>query len=172
MISSFRDHLRQAAIDLLTGSPISEAILNLPAEEELQEKPGDSEETNVLVEAEQVRALIEDCKKLLISDNVDIVGAWGLIDNHPVTGDLRQDDMDVILILTNDSYFLAFYDDEIGKVTHYQKVLLTNVERIEFGLPESSFNLAFTRSQTKIEHSLRLLYKMPSQGETGQVERR
>jgi len=55
-------------------------------------------------------------------------------------------------------------EDEMGKVTQYQKVLLTNVEKIEFGNPESSFNLSFGRNQTKNEHSMRIFYKMPSEG--------
>ena len=36
--------------------------------------------------AEHVKQLIEDCKKLLIPDLDKVVGAWGLIDNDPVTG--------------------------------------------------------------------------------------
>jgi hypothetical protein len=36
--------------------------------------------------AERVKGLIEDCKKLLIPDLESVVGAWGLIDSDPVTG--------------------------------------------------------------------------------------
>jgi len=42
--------------------------------------------------------------------------------------------MDVILILTKDSYYVARYDDEVDKVTQYQRVALTDVEIIEFGI--------------------------------------
>lgn len=34
--------------------------------------------------AEHVKLLIEDCKKLLISDSSLIVGAWGLINADPM----------------------------------------------------------------------------------------
>jgi len=33
---------------------------------------------------EHVRLLIDDCKKMLISDTDIILGAWGLIDADPV----------------------------------------------------------------------------------------
>jgi len=49
------------------------------------------------------------------------------------TGDLRQTDVDSVLILIRDSYYVARYDQEADKVTQYQKVLLSNVERLEFG---------------------------------------
>ena len=42
--------------------------------------------------------------------------------------------MDVILILTKDSYYVARYDDEVDKVTQYQRVALADVEKIEFGI--------------------------------------
>jgi hypothetical protein len=64
-------------------------------------------EVNPEATAEHVRNLIEDTKKLLIPDVRAIVGAWGLIDNDPVTGDLRQEDMDVVFLLTADCYYAA-----------------------------------------------------------------
>ena len=42
--------------------------------------------------------------------------------------------MDVILILAKDSYYVARYDDEVDKVTQYQRVALTDIEKIEFGI--------------------------------------
>ena len=49
--------------------------------------------------------------------------------------------MDSILILTRDSYYLADYDDQIDKVTNYQKVLLSDIILIECGHPESGVSL-------------------------------
>ena len=71
--------------------------------------------------AEHVKTLIEDCTKLLVQDVGTVVGAWGLIDNDPASGDPRQTDMDSILILTKDCYFVAQYDDQADKVTQYQR---------------------------------------------------
>ena len=124
------------------------------------------EEEDNAATAEHVKVLIEDCKKLLLPD-VDIaVGAWGLIDNDPVSGDSSQDDVDTILILTPDAYYVAQYDDGAEKVTQYQRVLLSNIEKIEFGLPEQTLLTSFgSRGQMRMnEHSMRISYRMPSEG--------
>ena len=67
-----------------------------------------------------------------------ILGAWGLIDNDPNTGDPNQEDMDLIVILTKDSYYVAYYDDEVDKVMNYQRVALSDIEIIEFGVAPNS----------------------------------
>ena len=67
-----------------------------------------------------------------------ILGAWGLIDNDPNTGDPNQEDMDLIVILTKDSYYVAYYDDEVDKVMNYQRVALSDIEIIEFGVTPHS----------------------------------
>jgi hypothetical protein len=54
-----------------------------------------------------------------------MLGSWGLSDADQVTGDPSQEDMDIILILTQDSYYLAHYDDDVDKVTQYQRVAFT-----------------------------------------------
>ena len=89
----------------------------------------------------------------------------------PLTGDPSQEDMDVILILTRDSYYVAHYDDDVDKVTRYQRVAFFDIEAIEFGpLEESSAfsQLSFRRSAGatggaagKNEHHLRVSYRMP-----------
>ena len=72
--------------------------------------------------------------------------------------------MDVILIMTRDSYYIANYDDDVDKVTRYQRVALFDIESIEFGpLEESAFQLSFRKSLSKNEHHLRISYKMPGQ---------
>jgi phosphatidylinositol 4-phosphatase len=42
--------------------------------------------------------------------------------------------MDVILILSRDAYYVARYDDDVDKVTQYQRVALADIEKIEFGV--------------------------------------
>ena len=150
-LNQFRDAYRHAAIDLLTGHSVSDDLIVANAAE-LSEGDEASKKQAYLEEdtgatAEHVKVLIEDCKKLLIPDLESVVGSWGMINNDPLTGDSRQEDMDVIFILARDSYYVAHYDDEADKVTHYQRVLLCNVDRVELGLPESGFNLTFGRSQ-------------------------
>jgi len=161
-LNQFRDAYRQATIDLMTGQIVSESLVAGHLEE-ATEATEDDESSN-LVNAEHVRTIIEDCKKLLIPDMDTIIGAWGLIDNDPNTGDPNQEDMDLIVILTKDSYYVAYYDDEVDKVMNYQRVALSDIEIIEFGVAPHSpaFNLPGFKRHSKNEvHSLRLNYRMP-----------
>ena len=99
-----------------------------------------------------------------------IIGAWGLIDNDPNTGDPDQEDMDLIVILTKDSYYVAYYDDEVDKVINYQRVALSDIELLEFGVAPHSptFNLPGFKKTSKHEtHSLRLNYRMPQPPSSG-----
>lgn len=57
------------------GNPVSE-------DEFSSDKAGEEEESGNT--AEHVKLLIEDCKKMLISDSSMVLGAWGLIDADPV----------------------------------------------------------------------------------------
>merc|ERR1719510_1465223 len=122
----------------------------------------DDEEYNS-IKADQVRGVIDDCKRLLIPDLHSILGSWGLIDADQVTGDPSQEDMDIIFILTQNSYYLAHYDDDVDKVTRYQRVAFHDIESIEFGIPEESpFQISFRKNVAKSEHVLRVSYRMPA----------
>jgi hypothetical protein len=57
------------------GNPVSEDVFS-------QEKTDD--EVDGVATAEHIKLLIEDCKKMLISDTDVILGAWGLTDADPV----------------------------------------------------------------------------------------
>ena len=172
-LNQFRDAYRQATIDLMTGQISSESILgqnvdDLDSAVEQGTSEGDTERTGEgdeydSMRADQVRAIIEDCKRLLIPDLNSILGSWGLIDADQVTGDPSQEDMDIIFILTQDSYYLAHYDDDVDKVTQYQRVAFHDVESIEFGIPEESpFQFSFRKNVAKSEHVLRVSYRMPA----------
>ena len=56
------------------------------AEEESLKNEADIRANDDKETAEHVKVLIEDCKKLLVPDLDNVVGAWGLIDNDPVSG--------------------------------------------------------------------------------------
>lgn len=60
-----------------------------------------------------MKLLIEDCKKMLINSPELVLGSWGVINADPSTGDPSETEMDTILILTKDSYFVADYDDQV-----------------------------------------------------------
>lgn len=67
--------------------------------------------------------------------------------------------MDSILILTRDSYYIADYDDQIDKVTNYQRVLLTDIILIECGYPESTVSLF----KTKNYYCIRINYRVDNE---------
>ncbi|KOX67473.1 Phosphatidylinositide phosphatase SAC2 [Melipona quadrifasciata] len=143
--SAMYDLARQGTIDLMLGNCVNEEVFQERTEEE------DNAATAI-----HVKLLIEDCKKLLIPDPEVILGSWGLIDADPVTGDLTETEMDTILILTRDSYYVADYDDQIDKVTNYQRVSLEDIVLIEFGQPESSVSLF----KNKHFYCIRINYKV------------
>ncbi|XP_069695260.1 phosphatidylinositide phosphatase SAC2 isoform X2 [Periplaneta americana] len=153
-LSRFKDAYRQATIDMMLGNPVSEDMFS-------QEKTED--EVDSAATAEHVKLLIEDCKKMLISDTEVILGAWGLIDADPVSGDPTETEMDTILILTRDSYYVAEYDDQVDRVTKYQHVLLDDLTLIEFGVPEQSGPGSLFKQSSKVgHHCIRLHYKVAS----------
>ncbi|XP_015597121.1 phosphatidylinositide phosphatase SAC2 isoform X2 [Cephus cinctus] len=147
-LNRFKDVYRQATIDMMLGNTVSEEIFQERTEEE------DNAATAV-----HVKLLIEDCKKLLIPDPEFILGSWGLIDADPVTGDPTETEMDTILILTRDSYYVADYDDQIDKVTNYQRIPFKDIVLIEFGQPESTVSLF----KNKHHHCIRINYKISNE---------
>ncbi|XP_020298278.1 phosphatidylinositide phosphatase SAC2 isoform X2 [Pseudomyrmex gracilis] len=149
-LNRFKDVYRQATIDMMLGNSVSEEVFLERTEEE------DNAATAI-----HVKLLIEDCKKLLIPDPEIILGSWGVIDADPVTGDPTETEMDTILILTRDSYYVADYDDQIDKVTNYQRVSLHDIVLIEFGQPENTVSFF----KNKHYHCIRINYKV--NGECG-----
>ncbi|XP_015433171.1 PREDICTED: phosphatidylinositide phosphatase SAC2 [Dufourea novaeangliae] len=147
-LNRFKDVYRQATIDMMLGNSVSEEVFQERTEEE------DNAATAI-----HVKLLIEDCKKLLIPDPEIILGSWGLIDADPVTGDPTETEMDTILILTRDSYYVADYDDQIDKVTNYQRVPLEDIVLIEFGQPESLVSLF----KNKHFYCIRINYKVANE---------
>ncbi|CAH0554343.1 unnamed protein product [Brassicogethes aeneus] len=153
-LSRFKDATRQGTIDLMLGNVVSEDVFS---ESKAAQYDEDSAAT-----AEHVKLLIEDCKKMLINQPENVVGAWGLINADPSTGDPSETEMDSILILTKDSYFVADYDDQVDKVTKYQKVLLEDLTLLECGMPESSANI-FSKFN-KNRFCIRINYKVDNVG--------
>ncbi|XP_046667709.1 phosphatidylinositide phosphatase SAC2 isoform X2 [Homalodisca vitripennis] len=157
-LSRFKDAYRQATIDMMLGNPLPEDVF----------MQGEVEEDNS-ASVEHVKSLIEDCKKLLLSDSSLVLGAWGLIDADPVTGDPSETEMDTILILTRDSYYVAEYDDQIDRVTKYQQVPLPDLTLIELGVMDSSFSVShspmqlFKNKNNKGHYCLRLNYSVGGQ---------
>lgn len=126
------------------------------SEDIFNEAKAQQEEEDAAATAEHVKLLIEDCKKMLINNPEVVVGSWGLINADPTTGDPSETEMDSILILTRDSYFVADYDDQVDKITKYQKVMLKDVTLLECGIPDT-----ITLFKTsKLHYCVRINYKV------------
>lgn len=132
-VNRFKDAYRQATIDLMLGNPVTEDFMAVSPEQD--EEP--VLEMQDQEHQEHVKQLIEHCKKMLIPESEVVLGGWALIDADPVTGDPGQADMDSILVLTKDSYYVAEYDDQTDRITKYQRVFLEDLEKMELG-PEPS----------------------------------
>ncbi|XP_044737483.1 phosphatidylinositide phosphatase SAC2 [Chrysoperla carnea] len=156
-LSRFKDSYRQGTIDIMLGHAVSEDIFS----------DRNVFEEDSAITAEHVKLLIEDSKKLLISDPEFVLGSWGLIDADPSSGDPMETEMDAILILTKDSYYVADYDEQIDKVTKYQRVLLEDITLLEFGLadittPAAAISSLFKNSSSarSQHHCIRINYKV------------
>ncbi|UYV81438.1 INPP5F [Cordylochernes scorpioides] len=136
-MNRFKDEFRQLTIDLMLGNVVTEDMTNLsPDKDELPEFDPEN--------SERVRLLIEDTKRILVPDNDPVIGGWALIDADPVSGDPNQTEMDTILILTQDRYYVVEYDEQTDRVTSYEKVLLEDLEKIELGPEPSLFKSKHT----------------------------
>ncbi|XP_060027161.1 phosphatidylinositide phosphatase SAC2 isoform X3 [Erinaceus europaeus] len=71
--------------------------------------------------------------KLLLLDDEKFHGGWALIDCDPSLMDATHRDVEVLLLLSNAAYYIAYYDDEIDKVNQYQRLSLEDLEKIEIG---------------------------------------
>ncbi|ESO85125.1 hypothetical protein LOTGIDRAFT_130995, partial [Lottia gigantea] len=100
----FRDDYRQAAMDIILGQPVSQEILT--------SKVGELDvvdDTSELIEKEEnVKMLIEDCKKMLIVEPEQCLGGWSLINADPQTGDPDRQEMDTILLLSQRAIYIAW----------------------------------------------------------------
>lgn len=171
----FRDTFRQGTIDIMTtGLHVSDLeYLNSPDEDEISVLNNISEDKD---HHERIRQVIEDCKRYLVPENEIILGGWPLVDAEVST---ISTDMDIVLILTKDCYFVAEYDDSTDRITNYQRVNLEDLEKIEFG-PVPGSNLLSSKlsssskyvpvisskKHSKITYCIRLFY-VDSNGTSG-----
>ena len=78
-INRVKDTYRQATIDLTLGNPVTEDLTALAAT-----RPEDEDNSLLVEKEENLKVLIDECKKMLITEPEECLGAWGLIDCDPV----------------------------------------------------------------------------------------
>ncbi|KAL0811443.1 hypothetical protein ABMA28_009844 [Loxostege sticticalis] len=141
-LSTFKDALRQVAIDVMTGESksIPEQLYVPDCGRCTSVKDQSVPDTAAM--AQHVKSLIDDCKKLLV-DTEPVLGSWGLIDADPNTGDPQETEMDSVLILTSEAYYVADYDETSDRLLSVQRVPLASVTSVELGTLDTSASTIF-----------------------------
>ncbi|XP_026475184.1 phosphatidylinositide phosphatase SAC2 isoform X2 [Ctenocephalides felis] len=127
-LSRFKDSYRQATIDMMLGNTVTAESLNA-----LGGDGTGTGEVEAEAAADHARQLVDDCRRLLLGEGQLLLGAWGLIDASPSTGDPNETEVDCILLLTNEFYLVAEYDLHLDKVTRFEKIPLGSLTLIELG---------------------------------------
>ncbi|XP_020843885.1 phosphatidylinositide phosphatase SAC2 isoform X2 [Phascolarctos cinereus] len=129
-LNRFKDAYRQAVIDLMQGIPVTEDLYSIFTKEKEHEA---LDKENQRSHQELISQLLQSYMKLLLPDDEKFHGGWALIDCDPSLIDATHKDVDVLLLLSNSAYYVAYYDDEVDKVNQYQRLSLENLEKIEIG---------------------------------------
>ncbi|XP_025961321.2 phosphatidylinositide phosphatase SAC2 [Dromaius novaehollandiae] len=168
-LNRFRDAYRQAVIDLMQGIPVTEDLYSIFTKEKEHEA---LHKENVRSHQELISQLLQSYMKLLLPDDEKFHGGWALIDCDPSLVDATHKDVDVLLLLSNSAYYMAYYDDEVDKVNQYQRLSLDALERIEigpeptlFGKPKfSCMRLHYKHKETSgYFHTLRAVVRNPEE---------
>ncbi|XP_023281604.1 phosphatidylinositide phosphatase SAC2 isoform X2 [Seriola lalandi dorsalis] len=129
-LNRFRDAYRQAVIDLMMGLPVTEDLYSIfSKEKEHEEKEKESQRGA----QEQVSLLLQTYMQLLLPDDEKFHGGWALINCDMSLIDATNKDVDVLLLLSDKAYYIAYYDEEADKVNQYQRLNLEGLEKIEIG---------------------------------------
>uniref|UniRef100_UPI00398E5587 phosphatidylinositide phosphatase SAC2 isoform X2 n=1 Tax=Pristiophorus japonicus TaxID=55135 RepID=UPI00398E5587 len=134
-LNRFRDAYRQAVIDPMQGIPVTEDLYSIFSKEKEHEA---LHKQNQRSQQEQISLLLQNYMKLLLPSDEKFHGGWAVIDCDPSLIDATHRDVDVLLLLSNCAYYVAYYDDEVDKVNQYQRLNLEDLEKIEIG-PEPTF---------------------------------
>ncbi|CAH2096908.1 unnamed protein product [Euphydryas editha] len=158
-LSTFKDALRQVAIDVMTGESrsIPEQLIVPDCSKCTSVKEQSAADTEAM--AQHVKSLIDDCKKLLV-DAEPALGSWGLIDADPHTGDPQETEMDSVLVLTSEAYYVTDYDETSDRLLSVQRVPLCDVTSVELGTLDSSATIFSVgrKSNTEPVHCIRINY--------------
>ncbi|OCT71319.1 phosphatidylinositide phosphatase SAC2 [Xenopus laevis] len=134
-LNRFKDAYRQAVIDLMQGIPVTEDLYSIFTKEKEHEAMHRESQRN---HQELISQLLQNYMQMLLPDDEKFHGGWALIDCDPSLIDATHRDVEVLLLLSNCAYYVAYYDEEIDKVNQYQRLSLEDLERIEIG-PEPTF---------------------------------
>ncbi|KPI93717.1 Phosphatidylinositide phosphatase SAC2 [Papilio xuthus] len=159
-LSTFKDALRQVAIDVMTGESRSIPEQLIVPECSRCTNVKEQTEPDTAAMAQHVKSLIDDCKKLLV-DTEPVLGSWGLIDADPHTGDPHETEMDSVMVLTSDAYYVTDYDETSDRLLSVQRVPLADVTLLELGTLDTNPTIfgVGRKSNTEPVVCIRISYK-------------
>lgn len=128
-LNRFRDAYRQAVIDLMMGLPVTEDLYSIFSKEKEEQEEQESQRGA----QEQAGLLLQTYMQLLLPDDETFHGGWALINCDMSLIDANNKDVDVLLLLSDRAYYIAYYDEEADKVDQYQRLHLEGLEKIEIG---------------------------------------
>ncbi|XP_013142093.1 PREDICTED: phosphatidylinositide phosphatase SAC2 isoform X2 [Papilio polytes] len=165
-LSTFKDALRQVAIDVMTGESRSIPEQLIVPECSRCTNVKEQTEPDTAAMAQHVKSLIDDCKKLLV-DTEPVLGSWGLIDADPHTGDPHETEMDSVMVLTSEAYYVTDYDETSDRLLSVQRVPLADVTLLELGTLDTNPTIfgVGRKSSTEPVVCIRISYKYS--GEAG-----
>ncbi|XP_014666575.1 PREDICTED: phosphatidylinositide phosphatase SAC2-like, partial [Priapulus caudatus] len=132
-LNRFKDAYRQVTIDLMLGIAVSEDMQALSSKTRAEPE----EVQWMLHKNEHMMQIISDGRKLLVPESEVCLGGWGLIDCDDDPAEVDGQDMDTILLLTNEAFYVADYIEEMDKISQFHRVALEDMLEMEIG-PESS----------------------------------
>ncbi|XP_052053337.1 phosphatidylinositide phosphatase SAC2 isoform X3 [Apodemus sylvaticus] len=114
----------------MQGIPVTEDLYSIFTKEKEHEA---LHKENQRGHQELISQLLQSYMQLLLPGDEKFHGGWALIDCDPSLADAAHRDVDVLLLLSNSAYYVAYYDDEVDKVNQYQRLSLEDLEKIEIG---------------------------------------
>uniref|UniRef100_A0A8C6SBS4 Inositol polyphosphate-5-phosphatase F n=1 Tax=Neogobius melanostomus TaxID=47308 RepID=A0A8C6SBS4_9GOBI len=104
-LNRFRDAYRQSVIDLMMGLPVTEDLYSIFSKEKEHEEKEKESQRGV---QEQVSLLLQTYMQLLLLDDERFHGGWALINCDMSLIDANNKDVDVLLLLSDKAYYIAY----------------------------------------------------------------
>jgi len=139
-MNRFRDTYRQAVIDIMLGNAVSDdfAAIASIGKSTTDDDGWTSDKEECLAQ------LVLHCQKALIPTEEECLCGWALVDPFTFSENDDPQDEDVILLLTRNAYYIGRYDDRLEELVSYERIALSDLEKIEIGPEVHHFKGMYT----------------------------
>ena len=175
-LNQFQDANRQMAIDVSHGVQTFDKLVAgsgglfspSPSSNNLQSLDDANSPENLQMKCENLLAVMEDVRKMLLTDEDLCLGSWLLYDCSDSSQQLPDTDFDIIMVLSLNSIFIVRLDLE-GDPLFYYDIPLSLIEKVECGqlsLNNSNIWLPFGKKASNTAKNtlggLKITYHQPS----------